>query len=117
MDQDEEFPDLAEFEGEDEEDKEKKEVVTEEPGASSKTPTNKSETVIVMPAPDSSETKNDLSSTQRPASPSAPLASSEDSSQKAPGAAIPLPPPDETTALNTSGDKKNYNSGKFLFPL
>jgi DnaJ family protein C protein 5 len=65
-----ECPDLAEFEAD---------VVTQEPVAATK-----SETVIVMPAPESA------------------TAATSDSN-----ASITLPPPDETTVLN-QGDKKAY---------
>jgi hypothetical protein len=57
--------------------------VTQEPEAATK-----SETVIVMPAPESAATSENAS--------------------------IPLPPPDETTALN-QGDKKAYTPGSVCY--
>lgn len=86
VDEDEQFPDLAEFEGEEDAEHNKEggndDVVSNQPGASS--------TVIVMPAPDSTKSNGN---------------DSADPSK----VAIPLPPPDETTALNT-GDKKAYTA-------
>jgi len=75
MGEDGEFPDIAEFEGDDDEqDKAEQEPVTSEPTASNSAP------VIVIPE----EKKNEATDT-----------------------VIPLPPPDETTALN-QGEKKAY---------
>jgi len=80
-----EFPDLAEFENEEgaAEDEKGPEVVTSQPSASSSS--NKPETVIAMKEADSGSSPNGEAS--RPV--------------------IALPPPSETTALNT-GEKKNY---------
>lgn len=93
LDEDKEFPDIAEFEGEDDKDQQQGQssnVVTSEPGS----------TVIVMPAPEASaETPLKSSTTdEKPDNTNA-----SDSSK-----AIPLPPPDETTALN-SDKKKTYS--------
>jgi len=86
IDEDEEsVPDLAEFENEEAAAEDGHETVTEQPGASS---SSKPETVIVT---SDAEKESSASSTK-----------SEPSKQ-----AIPLPPPDETTALN-SGEKKTY---------
>jgi len=85
-----EFPDLAEFEAEEGADKEDgPEVVTSQPGGSSSNSSNKPETVIAM--------KPEVAANDSGSSPK-----SEASKQ-----AIPLPPPNETTALNT-GEKKTY---------
>jgi len=83
--EDEEFPDLADFENEEGAAENGPEVVTSQPpvGTSSSSD-SKPETVIAMPPPGGSSPK------------------SEPSKQ-----AIPLPPPDEKTALN-SGEKKSY---------
>jgi len=81
-----EFPDLAEFENEEGAAVDGPEVVTSQPpvGTSSSSD-NKPETVIAMPEASGGSSPN-----------------SEPSKQ-----AIPLPPPNETTALN-SGEKKSY---------
>jgi len=83
--EDDEFPDLADFENEEGAAENGPEVVTSQPpvGTSSSSD-SKPETVIAMPPPGGSSPK------------------SEPSKQ-----AIPLPPPDEKTALN-SGEKKSY---------
>jgi len=86
-----EFPDLADLdqneEGADKEDG--PEVVTSQPGGPSSNSSNKPETVIAM--------KPEVAANDTGSSPK-----SEASKQ-----AIPLPPPNETTALNT-GEKKSY---------
>ncbi len=86
---------FANFKGEDDKDQQQGQssnVVTSEPGS----------TVIVMPAPEASaETPLKSSTTdEKPDNTNA-----SDSSK-----AIPLPPPDETTALN-SDKKKTYSPG------
>lgn len=72
---------------------ENNEAVTDQPGAQG------GDAVIAMPA--TNETEDDQPVTQQPRS--------SPKAEKA--AAIPLPPPDETTALNPPGEKKAYTPG------
>lgn len=82
VEDDAEVPDLAEFEGEEDHEKHETDpdIVTVQPGAA--------DTVITMPPP--------------------PPPSSNSDSNKPAAVAIPLPPPDENTALN-QGEKKTYD--------